>query len=215
MSSPLRTAEYAVLKQMTLSGNVLDLGGGRDSLYRHLFKGTFSLTMVNKDPEANPDMLHDLEEPLPFKDETYDGVLLINVLEHIYNFEQLLAESARVLVVGGSIVIAVPFLFPIHPSPKDFWRFTDEALSRMLTEAGFDDINSTVLGSGVFSARALLLQRLLPPYVRVMYNLFFMPLAKLCDAFFVYIARVFHKKYQAGDYALGFLVTAKKRGTSG
>jgi len=210
MESVLRKAQYKTISDIKLSGSVIDLGGDKSSSYQKLFKGNFSLLTLNNSESAKPDILHDLEKLLPFKDESYDCVLLINVLEHIYNYQQLLLESFRVLNRGGKIVISVPFLFPIHPSPNDFWRFTDETLVRTLSDAGFQDICVTALGSGVFSARVLMLQRLLPAFLQVFYNFIITPFAKLFDNLFVYMAYIFRKKYKPSDYALGFLVTAKK-----
>lgn len=212
MASQLRTALHAALAHHTLSGKVLDLGGARSSAYARFLGGTFSLTIVNTDPDAEPDVVHDLEAPLPFADGSYNGALLINILEHVYGAERLLGECARVLVPGGQLVLSVPFLFPVHPSPRDFWRFTPEALERMLVAAGFADVRVELLGSGVFSARALLLERLLPFPLRALYRSTLAPLARFCDVLLARAARSLGRQYRREDYALGFLVTAHKRG---
>src|SRR3989344_6165360 len=106
----LRNAEHDALKRVTLSGTVLDLGGDRRSDYQSVFNGTYTLTTLNADKNAEPDIVHDLETPLPIEKSSFDNVLLINILEHIFNYRELLAESARVLKHGGQSVIVVPFL---------------------------------------------------------------------------------------------------------
>lgn len=209
MTSILRKAEHAALAHLFLSGRVLDLGGSKKSAYQKIFRGDYTLTTVNLDEKAEPDVRHNLEKPLPFTDASYNAVLLINVLEHIFHTRELLAESVRVLAPGGTLVIVVPFLFPIHPSPDDFWRFTESALIRLLAEAGLKDIRIEPLGSGVCAARMLFIERLLPaPLQRVTALLH--PLVTLTDHSFTSLARVLGKQYRPKDYPLGYLAVAKK-----
>jgi SAM-dependent methyltransferase len=204
----LREAEHSALRKLELSGKVLDLGGDRRSSYRNLFRGFFSLTTVNLASDAQPDIVADLEKPLPIPDASFDGVLLINLLEHVFEYHTLLAESRRVLIPGGKIVIIVPYIFPHHPSPDDYHRYSASALRRMLSD--FSDVQIVPLGSGVFSARLVLLERLIPAKVQSMLALITHPLATLCDSIFSGLARALHRKYEPSDYALGFLVTAYK-----
>lgn len=199
-----RRAEYEALKGITLSGSVIDLGGERRSEYHSLFKGNFSVTTVNIAGETKPDIVADLEEPLPVADGAYDAVLLINVLEHIFEYRQLISESARVLKPGGMAVVVVPFLFPYHPSPNDYHRYTREALERMLIKAGFRDISVHALGTGVFAARFALIERLFPPLSLLSF------LSGWCDAVFGVLAKLLGKKYRSSDYPLGYLAIASK-----
>lgn len=206
----LRSAEHQALSRITLQGKVLDLGGDRRSTYRQLLQGSPEFTLVNLSPESAPDIVHDLERPLPIASLTFEGVLVVNVLEHVFNYQQLFSESARVLKPGGKIVVVVPFLFPVHPSPHDYWRFTGETLAKLLIDAGFQDCVVTPLGSGVFSARYVALDRLLPSPVRFLsfYTLRYISLA--LDVLFTVTARALGKKYNPSDYALGYCVTAAR-----
>ncbi len=204
----LRKAEYQALKSITLSGAVVDLGGDSRSEYHKLFKGDFSITTANLEG-TKPDVVVDLEKPLPFTKSSYDGALLINVLEHIFEYRQLIGESARVLKPGGSIIIVVPFLFPYHPSPSDFHRYSGEALTKALLSSGFSNISVTPLGTGVFAVRWVLLERLLPRFLQPL-SLFMNPLARISDYLFAKFAGLLGKKYQPSDYPLGYLVTALK-----
>ena len=208
--SLLRLAEHETLSQITLSGKLLDIGGVKHSGYLSRIKGDHSVTTMNLDEKASPDIVHDLEQPLPIAPESFDGVLLVNVLEHIFNYQQLLAESARVLKPGGRIVVVVPFSFPVHPSPHDYWRFTGEALAKILADAGFHTIKVEPLGSGVFSARYVALDRLMPLPVRLLGYYTFRYAVLALDALFTVIARALGKKYRPADYALGNMATAEK-----
>ncbi|HRH24002.1 MAG TPA: class I SAM-dependent methyltransferase [Candidatus Paceibacterota bacterium] len=206
----LRKAEHQALAGFPLSGKVLDLGGDTRSDYRNMFSGDYAITTVNMLPEAKPDILADLEEPLPIEDASYDAVLLINVMEHVFEYRALLLECARVLRPGGTIVIIVPYLFPYHASPHDYHRYSAEALSRALLISGFKDDVVRPLGSGIISARVVLTERLLPGAVQSVLALILHPLAGMLDGLFSSLARLLRKKYSPSDYALGFLASAKK-----
>ena len=208
--SLLRRAEHEALSSVSLSGSVLDLGGEKGAEYLSYIKGDFATTTVNLDPSAHPDVAHDLERPLPFQDASYDHVLLINVLEHIFDYRTLLKEAVRVMRPGGSLVIIVPFLFPVHPSPGDYHRFTGEALRRELSDLGLTNAHVVPLGSGVFAARYVMLDRLLPGFLRAL-RYYLCGLYVVClDRGFARLARAVGKQYQPSDYALGYLATATK-----
>jgi SAM-dependent methyltransferase len=67
---------------------------------------------------------------LEFADQSFDFVLSDQVLEHIEgNPQQAIDECHRVLKPGGIAVHTTCFINPVHGAPKDFWRFTPEALS--------------------------------------------------------------------------------------
>jgi len=50
----------------------------------------------------------DLNEHLPFRSDTFDGVNLTEVIEHIEHQAQLIREIARLLREGGVVVISTP-----------------------------------------------------------------------------------------------------------
>lgn len=206
----LREAELAALRSVELSGKVLDLGGEKRSDYSRVFGGSFVTTTVNVAPGSGADIIADLEQPLPIEAGSYDGVLLLNVLEHIFEYRALLGETARVLKRGGQVVIVVPYLFPHHPSPSDFHRYSAEALRRSLEASDFSNIKIKALGTGVFAARYLMLERLLPGSVQQMIGWLTHPLARLADWLFTNLARALGKQYDPADYALGYLATATK-----
>ncbi len=189
---------------------MLDLGGDDRADYRKLIGGTHTFTTVNMDEKARPDILHDLEKPLPVGDASYDHVVLMNVLEHIYNFRQLLSEAARVTKPGGKIIIVVPFLFPLPPSPNDYWRFTAQTLRKECEGLSLTVEKLETLGTGVSSAQYVMIDRLMPGPVRFIAFYVCRPLAYSFDALFTATARVLGKKYHPSDYALGYCLVGRK-----
>jgi SAM-dependent methyltransferase len=210
--SLLRLEEHRALQKITLSGAVLDIGGDSHSKYQKLIGGDHTVTVMNLDTKSKPDIFHDLEKVLPIEDKKYDHVMLINVLEHIYEYKQLLQESVRVLKPEGTLVIVVPFLFPVHPSPHDFRRFTEETLRKECEALGCTNISIDALGKGVFSAQYVLLDRLMPYPIRFLSYYTLRYKMYVLDWLFYRISKVLGKKYLPTDYALGYCVTARRHG---
>ncbi len=207
--SLLRRSEHQALSRISLDGSIIDLGGDSKSSYRRLIGGTHTFTTVNLDQKAHPDILHDLEKPLPISGAVYDHALLMNVLEHIFEYRQLLQETVRVVKPDGTVVIVLPFLFPVHPSPHDFHRFTAETLQRECEKAGLRDVHVTPLGSGVFAARYVMLDRLLPWPARLLGYYTIRYLVGFLDIAWNWIARITRRKYDSAHYALGYVLTAQ------
>ena len=205
-----RIAEHDAIRKVMLHGSVIDLGGGKDSGYRSIFRGEYTMISANLDGHETTDIHCDLEEPVPVADATYDGVVMINTLEHIYHCHELVAESFRISKQGADIVIVVPFLFPVHPSPRDFWRFTADTLENMLTETGYTDVRVTPIATGVFINRFILLERLMPQPVRVLMFYVCAPIARLMDSLFESLSKLLGKKYEAGSYPGAYIAVAKK-----
>lgn len=74
---------------------------------------------------------------LPFRAGAFDAVLCTEVLEHVPEPNQLLAEVARVLRPGGALVLTVPWLWATHELPHDYYRYTEFGLRYLLTANGF------------------------------------------------------------------------------
>lgn len=77
---------------------------------------------------------------LEFEDESVDFILCLALLEHVRYPMKVIDEFKRILKPGGKIYCEVPFMFPAHPSPEDFWRTTIEGLSTWLED--FEKIES-------------------------------------------------------------------------
>jgi SAM-dependent methyltransferase len=56
---------------------------------------------------------------LPFRDKSFDLVLLIDILEHTDRPQHIVSEAGRLLVPGGVVVATVPWAF--HPYVRYTW----------------------------------------------------------------------------------------------
>jgi len=67
-------------------------------------------------------------------DEPFDGIMAISVFEHIARPWIAAKEVAALLKPGGMLFVHVPFVFPEHGYPDDYWRFTKSALRVLFEE---------------------------------------------------------------------------------
>jgi SAM-dependent methyltransferase len=77
--------------------------------------------------------------------DSIDTLLCSEVLEHVAHPERAVAEFARVVRPGGSLVLTVPFLARLHEEPHDYYRYTRHGVGTLLDEGGFavDEIVET------------------------------------------------------------------------
>jgi SAM-dependent methyltransferase len=129
-----------------LNGTLLDIGCGQ-SPYKPLLlsEGSHISEYIGLDLEENPthknnpDLLWD-GSSIPLKDDSVDSILLTEVLEHVPEPIVLLKESKRVLKKGGKLFGTVPFLYPLHEIPFDFFRYTPFAIEKFAKETSFEII---------------------------------------------------------------------------
>ncbi len=105
-------------------GMVLDAGAGR--------RGDYLPNVVNLEivPYASTDVLA-VGEELPFRDNAFDAVLTLNVLEHVRDPFRCARELARVLRPGGTLYAAVPFLQHYHGYPHHYYNMTHQGLANL------------------------------------------------------------------------------------
>jgi SAM-dependent methyltransferase len=81
---------------------------------------------------------------LPLPDGSVDGILCEMVLEHVPDARGAIREFLRVLRPGGRLYVAVPFLWPYHASPDDYWRWTTTGVEREFS--AFETVGTGVAG---------------------------------------------------------------------
>ncbi len=96
----------------------------------------------------------DLEKTIPIDSNSQDFLILSNVLEHLYDHNNCVSESFRVLEEKGVLIGSVPFLKEVHPDPNDYFRYTNQGLERIFLKAGFkkENIKIKPLGYGPVTA---------------------------------------------------------------
>jgi SAM-dependent methyltransferase len=133
------------------SGDLADLGCGKAPLLGIYRNYCASITLADwaNSTHENPllDLVIDMNEPLrQIASNSFDTVLLSDVLEHISEPANLIGEIARILKPGGRLILNVPFMYPVHEGPHDYYRYTRFALERFVGRSDLDVVEVVPLG---------------------------------------------------------------------
>jgi SAM-dependent methyltransferase len=104
------------VRRFPADARILNVGSGV-----HRYRSS----MVNLDiyPYRGVDIVADATA-LPFPDDTFEGAICECLLEHVPEPKKVVKEMVRVLKPGGTIFLSVPFIYPFHGCPNDFYRWT-------------------------------------------------------------------------------------------
>ena len=131
-------------------GRLLDLGCGYGpylEIYSGLVEENVCLDWENsfhKSPFL--DLTADLNNPIPLPDESFDTILVTDVLEHIREPQLLVREIARLLRNNGKAIIGVPFFYWLHEEPFDYHRYTGYGLKHLFEQAGLQIVSQEAYG---------------------------------------------------------------------
>lgn len=128
-----------MLDSISFHGRVLDIGGKKKNKrgsFRPPLRADVFWEYLNTDSSTLPDYNCSAEQ-IPVEDASYDFILIAESLEHIENPEKVLFECYRALKHKGSLIITIPFLYPVHADPHDYQRWTPEKIHNEIIKAGF------------------------------------------------------------------------------
>ncbi len=156
-------------------GRMLDVGCGGQP-YRDLFAPAVS-SCVGVDRGPGPHVQGDAQA-LPFRAGAFDTVLCSQVLEHLPEPGDAVAEMARVLKPGGRLILTAPHIWGIHEEPHDYFRFTRYGLAYLMERAGLEGVEVRAMAGYWVTAGARFCyyleafeRGLLKPFIRVAYGL--------------------------------------------
>jgi SAM-dependent methyltransferase len=126
----IRKGIYNALKSRAenYEGRILDFGCGIKP-YESLFTNASEYIGVDYDlgeqsPEnSKVDFFYD-GKTLPFSDNSFDNIVCFEVIEHIFNPEEIIPELYRVLKKDGKAIFTFPFAWPEHSQPYDYARYS-------------------------------------------------------------------------------------------
>ncbi len=123
-----------------MEGHLLDVGCGSKP-YRNLFGAEGGYVGLEVDtPESRATNCADYFYDglvFPFNEESFDGVISNQVLEHVFNPDEFLKEIFRVLKPEGKLLLSVPFVWDEHLQPMDYARYSSFGLRSLLEKNGF------------------------------------------------------------------------------
>jgi SAM-dependent methyltransferase len=120
--------------------------GWEPNYYQPLFPGKRYVKQDYQDYDPPCiDLLSDVCDMKAVPDGSFGLVLNLESLEHIAYPQKALDEIHRVLRSGGLLILTTVLFFRIHPTPKDYWRFTPQGLELLLNR--FTILDCTLEGS--------------------------------------------------------------------
>ncbi|MER9723808.1 MULTISPECIES: methyltransferase domain-containing protein [unclassified Mesorhizobium] len=135
---------YFVNEMKKVKGTVVEIGarvvGPDSSLQASQFQPECKFIGVDIHPAPGVDVVadaHFLSDH--FTAGSIDGIMSFAVMEHLACPWLLAAQVNKLLKVGGLTLHSLPQAFPIHETPNDFWRASDEGLKVLFSpEMGFE-----------------------------------------------------------------------------
>ena len=130
-----------LLRQRAEQPRVLVVGGSIEGEGSGEFLRSPHLDVVESDVSFGPRTQIVLDShAIPYADESFDGVVVQAVLEHVLAPLDCVEEIFRVLKPAGLVYSEVPFIQQVHGGPYDFTRFTHSGHRWLFRH--FDEIDS-------------------------------------------------------------------------
>lgn len=118
-----------LLAEGVIAGSTLEVGSyerqGSGGNARHIIVAA-GLRWTGTDIAAGPgvDFTLDMSDRSAVEHvaDRWDSVLVMNVLEHVYDPIGVLRNAVTLLNGGGTCVVVVPVVWQLHDFPGDYWR---------------------------------------------------------------------------------------------
>jgi SAM-dependent methyltransferase len=135
----------------SFSGKLLDIGCGTKPYKRFFNVGEYIGLEYDTEENRqckNADFFYDGKN-LPFEENSFNGVIATQVLEHVPDPDLFLKEIKRVLKKGGLLLLSMPLIYNEHEKPFDFFRFTSFGTEKLLGDNNFEIIELRKLNKSV------------------------------------------------------------------
>lgn len=185
-----------------LKGIMIDMGSGKAPSYQNYWRiKPTRLIRLDINPQEKPDVILDLNNPLPFAKGFADVIFLFNVLYIVKDPEKLIREAFRALKKGGNLFLYSPFIFNESREPDDYARFTSQKLAGLISGAGFQKYHLATVGER-FTAACYLADKIL------LFNTLKLFVRMLC----LFLDKIYPQKLKAlHPCPMGYFVRAVKQ----
>ncbi|MFT3910215.1 MAG: class I SAM-dependent methyltransferase [Ferruginibacter sp.] len=145
----------------SFSGNILDIGCGQSPYKFLLNKETkyhgIDIIEATEFGYNNKDITAFDGKNIPFPDNTFDGIICTEVLEHVQEYQYLVDEIYRTTKKGAAIIVTIPWSARYHYIPYDYFRYTPSSLKTIF--AKFSEVNIKPRGTdfAVISSKIIVL----------------------------------------------------------
>lgn len=201
---PIEKAMIGFAKNFSKENRILDIGCGNKPYAKY-----FSCKYTGLDPykEVCPDIIADAWS-IPLPDNSFDGIILNQSLEHIARIEKTIGEIERLLKPGGLCIITAPQTVKVHSVPvpindanlefknnlaevnltywhNDYYRFTKYGLLYLFRDFKIVSIKET---NGYFGT---ILQLINYFFTSLKIKFIFLPIYFINNVFGIFLDRFF------------------------
>jgi len=145
-------------------GEVLDVGCG-ECPYRSYFQHVIRMRGCDFNAARGPVDFECPADKIPLPDQSLDGILCTEVLEHVPEPMTVWREFHRVMRSGGKLLLSTPMYWPGHEEPYDFYRYPEFGLLRFAKETGWE-VKALVPRGGVWVFLGQAIIHAMPQYLR-------------------------------------------------
>ena len=132
------------IKKKDTNFNLLIIGSGERGVgTEKIWEHNNNICGIDIYYSENVDIIADAHF-LPLKNDSFDGVWIQAVLEHVVDPQQVVSEISRVLKEDGIVYSEVPFIQQVHEGAYDFQRFT--TMGHIYLFKNFESIKHGPLG---------------------------------------------------------------------
>jgi SAM-dependent methyltransferase len=204
--SLLRAYQIDECKNIRLKGRSIEFGAYKNKKrnFNNFFKGIPNCKLSNIYNHNHTNYIKlDLTKKFKLKKNSFNNVIIFNVLEHLPDTKNVFSEIKNILKKDGTLIGSTPFIYQVHGAPNDYFRFTKDFFYENLKKK-FKKIYIKQLGHGPFIASFSLIN----PYLK------FLPILREVILIFAYILdsliQIFVKTKLSEIYPIGFLFIIKK-----
>ena len=119
---------YTYVIPKFVKGRLLDLGCGLAPMYELYSKYASKICCADwkssEDDQSFIDAICNLNKELIFDSNSFDTVILSDVINHLEEPELALKEIHRILTPGGLLLLNTPFLYNLNEEPYDYGRYS-------------------------------------------------------------------------------------------
>jgi SAM-dependent methyltransferase len=132
-------------------GTWLDFGAASSPYRRFMIAAHLKVADIptTEDFAARLDYALEPGLPCPAPDDSFDGILSTQVLEHVEDPRAYLDDALRMLRPGGELLLTTHGIWEDHPCPLDLHRWTCQGLSHLVASVGFKVVECLPLTCGV------------------------------------------------------------------
>ena len=127
--------QWHYLSRRKFDGPVLEIGSksytGNTADFRQMFPDFLG---VDLQPGAGVDVVADLSQPHDLPKHHFGLVICCSVLEHCRDPWAMARNITELVRPGGSVYIAVPWVWRYHDYPDDYWRFSWSGIKALFPE---------------------------------------------------------------------------------